>query len=197
MKFHAPGGRLRAGLRRALSRCARLRAGASIHDASRPAICSSRCAARTTTATISCAEVLDKGAAAVVVERPVPAEGAVLRVADTLEALQTLAGWARRRWGRPSGGGDRQRGKDHHQGGHRAAAGDGDAGGQVHRKSEQSRRAAALDSAPGRRRRAAAVLEIGMNHAGEIRRLAGIARPDIGVVTNVGHAHVEFFAVDR
>ena len=38
----------------------------------------------------------------------------------------------------------------------------------------------------------AAIYEIGMNHSGELSPLCEIARPQYGVITNIGTAHIEF-----
>lgn len=40
----------------------------------------------------------------------------------------------------------------------------------------------------------ALVLEMGLQRAGDIERLAALARPSIGVITNIGTVHMEFFA---
>lgn len=42
----------------------------------------------------------------------------------------------------------------------------------------------------------AAILEMGASRPGEIRDLASVARPDIGVITKVGSAHLEGFVSD-
>ncbi|WP_127836366.1 UDP-N-acetylmuramoyl-tripeptide--D-alanyl-D-alanine ligase [Clostridium prolinivorans] len=37
-----------------------------------------------------------------------------------------------------------------------------------------------------------AVLEMGMSNFGEIHKLADVARPDIGIITNIGVSHIEY-----
>ena len=43
----------------------------------------------------------------------------------------------------------------------------------------------------------ALVLEMGLQRAGDIARLVALARPSIGVITNLGAVHMEFFATQQ
>ena len=133
-----------------------------------------------------------KGAAAVVVERFLEARNGELVVRDAQRALQDLGAWARRQWGGTvvgvTGSAGKTTTKDAiaHVLEVELAAGKTVGNFNNHVGVPLS----ILRLPDGCR---AGVLEMGMNHAGEIRELAAISKPEIGVVTNVGYAHVEFF----
>jgi UDP-N-acetylmuramoyl-tripeptide--D-alanyl-D-alanine ligase len=137
------------------------------------------------------ARAIEKGAAAVVVEHPVPGANALV-VKDSLAALQSAAAWARQKWGGRVVGVTGSAGKTTTKDAiaHLLAA-ELPVGRSIGNFNNHIGVPLSLLRLPNESR--VGVIEMGMNHAGEIRALAAIAKPDIGVVTNVGYAHVEAF----
>jgi len=137
------------------------------------------------------AAAMEKGASAVVVERST-GSACELVVPDTERALQNLGAWARKKWGGRvigvTGSAGKTTTKDAIAHLLETDLPVGKTNGNFN--NHVGVPLSLLRLPDGCR---AGVIEMGMNHAGEIRRLAAIAQPDIGVVTNVGYAHLEFF----
>ncbi len=139
---------------------------------------------------------LQKGAAAAVIQTSelhrYPNENRLLSVEDTLVALQTLATAVRKVWGKPLVGVTGSAGKTttkeaiaHVLAQHfRVLKSEGNFNNHFGLPLMLLKLEPEHD---------VAVIEMGMSHAGEIRALAKIAQPEIGVVTNVAPVHLEFF----
>jgi len=135
-------------------------------------------------------EVLRKGAVAAIGNEIKP--GPVLVVPDTLAALQSTAVWARKQWGGDVIGLTGSAGKTSTKDVIAAMLGAlMRVGKTIGNLNNHVGLPLSILRLPGEAR--VAVLEMGMNHAGEIRDLCAIAKPRVGVVTNVGYAHMEAF----
>jgi UDP-N-acetylmuramoyl-tripeptide--D-alanyl-D-alanine ligase len=138
-------------------------------------------------------QAFEKKVAGVVVEQPSPgASGAVIRVSSTIGALQNLARDVRRRWGMPIIGVTGSAGKTTTKEMISAVLG---------KKFTVLRSVGNLNNEFGlplcllrvERYQTIGVLEMGMSAKGEIAKLASIAEPNEGVITNVNPVHLEFF----
>jgi UDP-N-acetylmuramoyl-tripeptide--D-alanyl-D-alanine ligase len=144
-------------------------------------------------------QAFQKKAAAVVVEerglKPATIDsrsGPIIRVSSTIQALQELARDVRRRWGMTIIGVTGSAGKTTTKEMVAAVLG---------KKFTVLRSVGNLNNEFGlplcllrvERYQNVGVLEMGMSAKGEIRKLASIAEPNEGLVTNVNPVHLEFF----
>jgi UDP-N-acetylmuramoyl-tripeptide--D-alanyl-D-alanine ligase len=143
-------------------------------------------------------QALERGAAGVVVEEAycssasVEWQPALLAVADTRAALQTLGRAVRRKWGKQLVAVTGSTGKSTTKELIAAILG---------RRLHVLRSPGNLNNDFGlplallglEPEHDAAVMELAMSAAGEIARLARLAEPQVGVVTNVAPAHLQFF----
>jgi len=143
------------------------------------------------------ADVLARGAGGVVISRDLageaPQDAVVIRVDDTTRALQDVARDVRRRSGASvvaiTGSAGKTTTKEvaaeFLASRHRVFRNKGNLNNHI---------GLPLSLLELRARPEIAVVELGMNHPGELRTLVGIAEPDVRVWTNVGDAHLGFFA---
>jgi UDP-N-acetylmuramoyl-tripeptide--D-alanyl-D-alanine ligase len=142
-------------------------------------------------------QAFQKSAAAAIVEErglkpALTPSHPTIRVGSTVDALQTLAREVRRRWGNPIIGVTGSAGKTTTKEMVAAVFG---------KKFTVLRSVGNLNNEFGlplcllrvERFQNIGVLEMGMSAKGEIRKLASIAEPNEGVVTNVNPVHLEFF----
>jgi UDP-N-acetylmuramoyl-tripeptide--D-alanyl-D-alanine ligase len=136
---------------------------------------------------------LEKGAVAAVVQRDVNADPhRLLRVDDTLKALQAMGAAARRLWGKPllavTGSAGKTTTKEliaHLLAKRfRVMKSSGNLNNHIGMPLQLLKLEPEHDLA---------VVEMGMNHAGEIRALGMLAHHDLAVVTCVAPVHLEFF----
>ena len=141
-------------------------------------------------------QAMDKGAAGAVIQKGFRPEISARRnpvlisVADTLKALGDLANWWRRRHPIPVAAITGSVGKTTTK---EMAAG------ILELKALTLKNEGNLNNLIGlpltllllEKAHQRAVLEMGMNRPGEIARLTEIAEPDVGLITNVGRAHLE------
>jgi len=139
-------------------------------------------------------QALEKARAAVVAQAPasIPPDKGIVRVADTTKALQELARSIRNRY-------------DFLLIGITGSAGKTTTKEMIAALAATERRTwksvanlnnlignpLCIDNTPDGTE--VVVSEMGMNHKGEIAQMAGLTHPDIGVYTNIGPVHIEFF----
>lgn len=135
-------------------------------------------------------EALDKGAAAVMIHRDIHVSGNYVRVADTSKALLALSGYYRSRFKLHLVGLTGSVGKTTTKeftylvvsSKYKTVKTQGNLNNEIGLPQMLFQ----LDSSTQ-----AAVIEMGMNHFGEIHRLSTAARPTVALITNIGTSHIE------
>lgn len=136
-------------------------------------------------------EALEKGAAAVMISEDIDVNGAFVKVADTARAMLALSGYYRRKFNIPvvglTGSVGKTTTKEFTYLVVNAKYNAIKTLGNLNNEIGLPQMLFQIDEAVE-----AAVIEMGMNHFGEIHRLSTAAKPTIGLITNIGVSHIEF-----